>query len=133
MRHQQGEYNVCRKGNVIFFDGEGPWDVMAVNNFYNDVVKLTHANFKNDSWALLALFRGNSFFPPDSEQQSVESLISLKDKGLTMLAAVTLESKADALINYQMTKIFDLAQLEAKFTTTKNEALEWLKSRGFSD
>jgi hypothetical protein len=50
-----------------------------------------------------------------------------------MLAAVTLESKADALINYQMTKIFDLAQLEAKFTTTKNEALEWLKSRGYSD
>jgi hypothetical protein len=133
MRHQQGEYNVCRKGNVIFFDGEGPWDVMAVNNFYNDVVKLTHSNFEKDSWALLAIFRGNSLFPPDSEQQSVESLISLKDKGLTMLAAVTLESKADALINYQMTKIFDLAQLEAKFTTTKNEALEWLKSRGYSD
>jgi hypothetical protein len=133
MRHQQGKYNVCRKGNIIFFDGEGPWDVIAVKNFYHDVVKLTHSNFKNDSWALLALFRGNSLFPPDSEQQSVESLISLKGKGLAMLAAVTLESKVDVLIKYQMKKIFDLAQLDAKFTTTKNEALEWLKSRGYSD
>jgi hypothetical protein len=44
-----------------------------------------------------------------------------------------LESKVDVLIKYQMKKIFDLAQLDAKFTTTKNEALEWLKSRGYSD
>jgi len=124
MPTSHGVYQVKIKGNLLFLEATGPFNLQYVDDLMatmgRDIKKM------DDHWGQMTIFHNNSLFVPDALQKLKSSMYARKENGLKYVAVVLLDPQCSFVIKEQISEIYQSAQIPFKFFEDCPAAENWL-------
>lgn len=128
---QHGEYVAGRLGQVVLFGGRGPWNDESLYDGTKMLGESIDGVDKARPWAQFSLLVGESIMPPSAYALFVKQTLIRKQKGLSALAIVIVESDIRSTIQQQLTVAYDKAGIEHQYFGDYYNACYWLNQQGF--
>jgi len=131
VKSKHGEYEIELLGNILRVDGRGVVTKQLLQQYHNDVKKIT-LPLGGQSWGFLGFVHGTGILTPEAELALVGSIQLRKTYGMSACALVTKEADIPTLVNSQFERVYIEAQIDYYFCSSEDEALAWLKTVGCS-
>lgn len=131
MQSKHGSYNIQLIGNVVKFDGKGPWDEVAVIRYRRDM-QATIQSLNGINWAFMGYFHGAAVLPPQAEEDLSAVVAWRIENGMRACSIVLSDTSCPAIVRSQFERIYTKAGIKHRFFYEEEEAYEWLSQLGFS-
>ncbi len=125
-----GTYSIELINRVLFVDATGPFNEDAVKNYSTDLKVFTE-KLAPEPWALCAVFRNESLFTPEAEDQLTAVTEWRKEMGMKAVAIIFNEIKGLNILKAQMERIYRRADVPYSFFYDNAEAFSWLAKIGY--
>ncbi len=131
MNNPHGEFECSVSGQLLLFSARGPWNDETMRN---GVVKMSSdiSQFeKGTKWAQVSCLYGESLMPPSTFDIFVKQTRVRKNRGLSFLAVVILDTDIMLTTKHQISKCYDAAEVPYGFYETVEDALEAMTNNGY--
>lgn len=125
-----GTYTIKLVGKVLIVNVQGPFNEEAVKEYQSDLKDCVE-KLSTTSWAMCGVFRNEGLMTPDAEKKLIEATIWRKKNGMEIAVNVFKDIKELTILQAQMTKIYNAADIQFCFFNKMREALSWLKEKGY--
>lgn len=131
-----GYYDIYVKGQTLFIEAYGPWNLEAAKDFDSLVREKVTAHLKGSRWAMIANLHGQGLYTPESIPILQELHNWRIESGLRHIAIIhdSRETDGAGITKTQFNQVYEADRHNTcieryfKFLT---EAEEWLQSEGY--
>lgn len=135
MFSEHGSFHVELRGNILFLDIEGAWNIETALAYQKEIAEAIKPII-GQNWAVVTLMDDWELCTPDSEKVIVKIVLDAIGKGLIREAVVSSQGtlKLELFDKYSHVNTSSDTTIEFKRHIYQDEkkALEWLSSEGFS-
>lgn len=124
---EHGDYVVGRSKQLVLFSGRGPWNDETMRRGSRETGLIIKQIDKTKPWGQISYLSGESIMPPSTFSAFIKQIIIRKENGMTALAVVIKDSNIINTIKSQLTQAYDSVDIEHKFLSGVDEALDWLE------
>ena len=125
-----GTYTIELVGRVLMIDAVGPFNEDAVKAYSKDLNTYIE-KLAPDPWALCAVFRSESLFTPQAEEELKAVTRWRKEKGMKQVAVVFKDVKGLSILQDQMARIYEETNIPYAFFETKADAISWITPEAY--
>ena len=111
--------------NILFIEGDGPWNLEAVeqaNNQYHQLMVTLHGKV----WGKVVVLIGDPIYVPNAEEYLVQSIKQDRHNGCVATAIVVEQSNSPEFAKRHISEIHTKANDVFRFFADKDEASWWL-------
>ena len=124
---EHGLFEVKIEGKLLLVDATGPFNEELLIQYEKALETCIHT-LEVSEWNQVITLHQLSLFTPEAEQALINSLINRRSRGLIACAIVLMNVEGESLIKTQMSRSYDRAGVKHNFTTSIDDANEWLTS-----
>ena len=132
MLNPHGEFESALNQQLLQFSGRGPWNDVTMRNGTVKMGRHIASITDGKPWAQLSCLYGESLMPPSIFDIFVKQTHKRKEKGLSFLAVVVLDTDIERTTKQQIQQCYEVAGVNFAFYRSLSEALDNIKQRGFA-
>lgn len=125
-----GTYTIELVDKVLIVNVQGPFNDEAVKD-YQSSLKGFVERLSSKSWALCGIFRDEGLLIPGAEIKLIEATRWRKEKGMKVVANVFKNIQELHILEAQMAKVYNTADIQYHFFYKTRDALSWLAEKGY--
>ncbi|MCP4023037.1 MAG: hypothetical protein GY729_14445 [Desulfobacteraceae bacterium] len=127
-----GIYTIELRDRILYVDATGPFNEDAVKEYQKDLTAYIK-KLSQHSWALCAVFRNESLFTPDAEEEMMAVTLWRKKMGMKAVAVIFNDIKGLNILKAQMERIYNTADIHHAFfyDSDFSRAFSWLSKMGY--
>tara|TARA_Y100000310_G_scaffold112989_1_gene111531 strand:+ start:7723 stop:8112 length:390 start_codon:yes stop_codon:yes gene_type:complete len=122
---EHGIVEVKIEDNILLVEATGPFNEELVQ-YYEQSLESCIKILEDSSWNQIIILHKLSMFTTEAEHKLVQTLKNRKERGLKASAVVLDNIEGESLVKTQMSRCYECANVDYKFTSSVHEAKQWL-------
>jgi len=121
------EHGVCEvkvDGKLLLVDATGPFNEEFIKH-YQRVLETSIEHLETSQWHQIVTFHQMSIFTPEAEEALTQSLINRRSRGLVACGVVIADVECKSLVQEQMSRCYNKAEVEHQYFSSITNAKEW--------
>jgi hypothetical protein len=132
MLNPHGDFKSALNQQLLQFSARGPWNDVTMKNGTVEVGQLIASIAEGQPWAQLSCLFGESLMPPSTFDIFVKQTQRRKEKGLSFLAVVILDTDIERTTKRQIKQCYELAGVNFAFFNSVHDALNNMQQRSIA-